>query len=310
MTKILEVIEKLNETQAAIRSLEQAAADYPNLPSVAVNLRSLQQRVEDLESLFEELTHEEYLDVLRYRIFSESDDERLSLPTMAKALGDFQALFTNVYGAIKEGAKQRSRVGADVAAATTFEFGYSFTGSVGFVLALENERLLTDETDLDRTMDVILRMTKAQNSSDIREFAKDLGVAPIRAMYRWVSDHVESRLGADLDWRREHNSRVQLFAQVPELEIVQSAINQTSEETVEEFTALGELLGADASSETFHMQLTDGPEIKGKLTFSVGEDPPVALKRYYQGYFRRATTISYATEEEKTVYFLLALEER
>ncbi len=310
MSKLLETIEKLHETQAAIARLEQAAADYPNLPSVAVNLRSLEQRQKDLESLFEELAHEDYLDVLRYRIFSESDDGRISLPALTNTLGDFQKLFTNVYGAIKGGAKQRSRVGAEIAAATTFEYGYSFAGSVGFVLALQNERLVTEETDLDRTMDVIFRMAKAQDSDDVREFARELGVAPIRAMYKWVSDHVESRLGADLDWRREHNSRVQLFAQVPELEIVQSAINQTSEETVEEFAALGQLMGADATSQTFHMQLTDGPEVKGRLAFNVSENPPLVLKRYYQGSFRRMTTISYATEEEKTVYTLLSVEER
>jgi hypothetical protein len=153
-------------------------------------------------------------------------------------------------------------------------------------------------------------MAKAQDADDVRKFARELGVAPIRAINKWVSDHVDSRLGADLDWRREHNTRVQLLAQVPELEIVQSAIDQSSEEIVEEFTALGQLLGADAASQTFHMQLTDGPEVRGKLAFEVSEEPPVALKRYYQGSFKKMTTISYATEEEKTIYTLMSLEER
>ena len=310
MSKLLETIEKLHETQAAIKKLEQVALNYPDLPSVAVNMRSLQQRQEDLESFFEELAHEEYLDVLRYRVFSESDDTRVSLPALTNTLGDFQKLFTNVYGAIKEGAKQRSRVGAEIVAATTFEFGYSFAGSVGFVFALQNERLLTDETNLDRAMDVIFQMAKAQDSDDIFELAKDLGVAPIRAMYRWVSDHIESGLGADIDWRREHDSRVKLFAQVPELKIVQQAINQTSEEKTEEFSAYGELLGADVSSQTFHMKMPEGLEIKGRLALDVTEDSPVAVPRYYKGSFRKTTTISYATEEEKTVYLLLSLQER
>lgn len=307
MSKLLETINKLHETQATIKKLEQAVADYPNLPSVAVNLRSLQQRQEDLESLFEELTHEDYLDVLRYRIFSESDDGRVSLPALTSALGDFQKLFTNVYSAIRQGAKQRSRVGAEIIAATTFEFGYSFTGSVGFVLALENERLLLGETDLDRTIEVIFQMAKAQDSDDIREFAKDLGVAPIRNMYKWVSDHVESGLGADLEWRREHSSRVHLFAQVPEFEIVRRAIDQTSEETTEEFSAYGELLGLDVDAQSFHVRLREGPEVKGKLAFEVDEDSPIPVPGHYQGSFRKTTTISYATEEENTSYFLLSL---
>lgn len=307
MSRLLETIEKLHETQAAVKRLEQAAAHYPNLPSVAVNLRSLQQRQEDLEALFEELTHEHYLDVLRYRIFSETGDERVSLPALTSTLGDFQKLFTNVYNAIKQGARQRSRAGADIVVATTFEFGYSFTGSVGFVLALENERLLTDETDLDRAMDVIFQMAKAQEPDDIREFAKDLGVAPIRDMYKWVSDHVRSGLGADLDWRREHSSRVHLFAQVPEFEVVQRAINQTSEETTEEFSAYGELLGLDVDTQNFHMRLQEDVEVKGRLAFEVDEESPIPVPGRYRGSFRKMTTISYATEEEKTTYFLLSL---
>jgi hypothetical protein len=49
--------------------------------------------------------------------------------------------------------------------------------------------------------------------------------------------------------------------------------------------------------------------LERRLGFEVNEDSPIVMPRYYQATFRKMTTISYATEEEKTVYFLLSLRE-
>src|SRR4051794_6029534 len=174
MSKLLETIERIQDTQAAIKRLEEAAAKHPDVPSVAASLRSLQKRQRVLETTFSSLADEQWLDVCSYKILPEKEEGSLKLPSLTSALGDFQTLFTLVYDAIKHGAKQHGRATAEAAAATTFSFGYSFTGSVGFVLTLPNERLLTDETDLDRAMSTVFEMAKAENSEQIASFAKEL----------------------------------------------------------------------------------------------------------------------------------------
>jgi len=309
MNRLLNTIDKISATQAEIRELEAAIEQFPDTKSLVLGLRSVERRHEELEAEFRELSHEQFLDVCRYRMFAQEGEQRFTVPALASALADFQSLFSNVYDAIKNGARQRSRTRPEIAAVSTFEFGYSFSGSVGFVLTLPNDRLLTNETDLDRTINTIFEMTKAQESDEILHFAKQLGAAPIRAMYRWVSDHVDSGLGADIGWLREHEVRAELVAQIPELRKVQRAINQTSDESIEEFNAIGELLGADVSTNTFHFKLEEGTDIRGRMELDINEQNTVALPRRYRARIKKVTTISYSTEEERAVYYLTAIVE-
>lgn len=309
MNRLLNTIDKISATQAEIRELESAIEQFPDTNSLVLSLRSVERRREELEAEFRELSHEQFLDVCSYRMFSQEGEQRFTVSALASALADFQSLFSNVYDAIKNGARQRSRTRPEVVAASTFEFGYSFSGSVGFVLTLPNDRLLTNETDLDKAMNTIFEMTKAQESDQVLQFARQLGAAPIRAMYKWVSDHVDSGLGADIGWLREHEVRAALTAQVPELRKVQRAINQTSEESVDEFDVVGELLGADVSTNAFHFKFEEGVEIRGKMEMAIDEEHAVELPRRYRARIRQVTTVSYSTEEEKTAYYLVSLAE-
>jgi hypothetical protein len=100
------------------------------------------------------------------------------------------------------------------------------------MLTLPNDRLLIGDTDLDKAMDTIFNMAKAQDPEQILIYARELGAAPIRAMYKWVSDHENFGLGADINWSREHEVKYQLTAQVPEFQKVRQAIDSSSDETV------------------------------------------------------------------------------
>ena len=307
MSRLLDTVGKLQETQEAIKQVEEAIAKHPEMRSLAVNLRSLERRRRDLESVFERLTNESFLDVCSYRIFSEDDEGRITVPSLASALGDFQSLFSTVYDAIKNGARQRVVHRPEIAAATTFEYGYSFAGSVGFVLTLPNERLLLGDTDLDKTMGTIFDMARARESTEILDYARTLGAAPVRLLYNWATDHVEAGLGADINWQREEHIRSSLFIQVPELEILQQAIDQTSDEKREVFTVQGQLVGADVAGHRFHMKLEDGSEIRGQMSQYTSAERTVELPKRYVAQIEKTTTVKYSTGEEKIVYYLLTL---
>jgi hypothetical protein len=129
-------------------------------------------------------------------MFNASDHYKLS--GYAKALADFQTTFSLTYDALKNGPKQRASLAPEVEAATAFDFGYAYSGSVGVVLTLENERLLLGETLLDETMAVVFSMAKAATASDVAAFAKRLGPPPVRALFRWATEHVAANMGAKL----------------------------------------------------------------------------------------------------------------
>lgn len=306
MNDLLDTVEKLQDTQIAIRHAERTIVEHPDLPSVALSLKSLQERQQALEVNFASLADELWLDVCNYRVLPDKGGG-VTLPSLTDTLAGFQAMVTLVYDALKNGPKQRGRASVEATSATTFGFGYSFTGSVGFALTLPNERLLVDETDLDRAMRTVFEMAQAESSEQIAVFAHELGAAPIRTMYRWATDHVRSGLNVDIDWRREEQVKAGLAIQVPQLENLQHAIAATSDEVEEVFTVTGRLMGARMRSHSFELELDDGNEIRGRMAEGIGAEYSVTLPRRYTAQIRKTTQINYATEEDIVSYYLLSL---
>ncbi len=195
MSVLLEITEKLQDTQAAIHKLEEAISRQPPTPSVIATLSTLEKRQRDLEAQFSELTADQHFDVCSYRLFPDhKEEDRPTLRAFTKTLLDFQTLVTQVYYAKKTGRpRETTHVTAEAASETAFGFGYTFTGSLGVVLTLPNERLLFGETDIDRAIKTVFELVKAESPQQIASHAKELGAAPIRTLYNWVSDQVRSR---------------------------------------------------------------------------------------------------------------------
>jgi hypothetical protein len=306
MSALLEVTAKLQDTQAAISQLERAMAQQPPTPSVFATLSTLEKRRRDLETQFAQITAEQFLDVCSYRLFPESkEQERPTLAALTKTLYDFQALVTQVYAAIKrEIPKPTGHVTAEEVAATQFGFAYTFSGSVGVVLTLPNERLLIGESELDRAIKTVFEMTKADTSAKVQEYARQLGAGPIRTLYKWVSDQVVSGLSSQIEWRRNQEVRTRVIAQWPELESLKQAIEATSEEENEPLTLTGYLVGADFKSRSFHMTFETGPDIRGKMSENIQE---ITWPRIYTAHLTKTTKIYYSADKPVEFYYLESL---
>jgi hypothetical protein len=309
MSALLEIAERLQDTQAAIGRLEKAVAHNPDSPSALLSLNSLRKRQQDLEAQFARVTVTEELDVCSYRLFTSREGERPKLAALTDALSDFQALFSQVYSAVKNGPRERERVSADVLAETSFGFGYTFAGSVGFVLTLPNERLLLGETELDISMRLITEMAQAKTTDEIAAFKKDLGLAPIRTMYRWAEDHAARGLGAQIEWRRAGEVTASLFVQQPELEVLTRTIAQISEKVENEFEIEGQLVGLNSKYKTFHMEVEGVPDIKGRALIDIDAEHQIIFPAFYRARIRTETIVHYSTEKEDVSYFLLSLQE-
>lgn len=308
MSTLLEIAEKLQDTQAAVVRLERTAALNPDSPSVVLSLNSLRKRQQNLEEQFAEIADRLGVDVCSYRMFPEKGGQP-KVKAIANALSDFQTLFTQVYNAVKHGVRERvGRVTAEVLAETSFDYGYSFTGSVGFVLTLPNERLLLGETKLDAAMRIITDLVKAESPEQIAAFKDMLGLAPIRSMYTWAEDHALAGLGADIQWGRQQEVRVQLFVQPPQLEKLRRTIAQTSEKVENEFDIEGWLVGIDVKYRSFHMEVEGLGDIKGKILGEIDPEHTVKLPAFYKAKIRSETIIHYSTDKEEVSYFLVSLE--
>lgn len=301
--EITDITEKLHDTQAEIAHLQGVIARQPNVPpSVLSMLQSFEQRQEQLKAAFAEATNQSHLDVVSYRLFNDIAGPP-TITALANALMRFQTLYTVVYDAL-DGPKKTSRVTANALTATTFTYGYTFAGSVGFVMTLPNDRLLIDGTDLDKAMETLFELAKANSSDQIAEFAKRLGPAPIREMYKWADALVDNGLGADIDWRRENDVRAHLLVQRPELQNLQDAIIETSDDVVKTRRITGMLIGIDVVRHTFRMIFGKSAEIRGRMSESIGK---VEVPQRYTAEIRTTTRINYATENEETSHYLVSL---
>jgi hypothetical protein len=103
---------------------------------------------------------------------------------------------------------------------------------MGFALTIPNERLLMIENNLDETIYTIFELAKAGEPFQVLEFARRLGPAPIRAMYRWALTHDQFGLGVDIEWRRGRDVLAKLFIQRPELQNLHRIIAETSTEKI------------------------------------------------------------------------------
>ena len=148
MTRLLELQENIQDTTAALGQLERALVENPGSRTLGLSGKSLQKRLQVLESEFLAETHSLGVDVCSYRLFGGQKLGRLS--GLTRVLSDFQTLVSVIYDAVKSGTpKRRRRVSVDAATETAFDLGYVFPGSLGVVLTMPNERLLLGESKLD-----------------------------------------------------------------------------------------------------------------------------------------------------------------
>lgn len=305
MTKLLGLQEQLQDTNAAIAALQKEVAKNPSQPSLGAIRRSLEKRQNVLESDFLATAQTIGVDVCSYRSFDEKGTVKAA-PAFA-SIAEFQNAFSVTYDAIKNGRKQTTKIGQQVAQETAFGFGYGFMGSVGFVLTLPNERLLVGETYLDSAMIDVFAMAKAQSPEAVLEFAKRLGVAPINAIYKWADVQTKHRLGADVDWRRGDSVKAKLFVQPQELDRLQDTIDRTSDEETAPVEIDGTLDDVAHSKHTFRMTV-EGGEIHGQFGDAIDPQHTVEIPGLrYRATLEKTTKTVFSTGEVKVSYFLKKL---
>jgi hypothetical protein len=148
-------------------------------------------------------------------------------------------------------------------------------------------------------------MAGATKSEEVAEQAKRVGVASVRKMYRWVGNHVHAAAGADIEWKKGRQSKFRLFAQVPQLQALQAAIEATSEETEETVEMRGTLVGLDVETRKFHMKFPEGEDVKGEMSPAIGTKHTLELPKDYTATVLVKRKIRYSTETEEASYFLL-----
>lgn len=314
MIELAEIREKLELTNEAMARLAQNLREEPDKPGLIANMNSLRIIHKRLEDDFADAARRLGVRVCSYRLFPEGTD-RQSMMGIGKAMVNFQSWLSVVYDAVKRGQpKETMALSNDVLNETMLDFAYSFPGSVGVVLTIPSRDTILGE-HFEETIDVIAQMSKSHTANDLKKYSRKLGVAPIKAMYRWADELVESDLGADIEWSGKTAERKRLLIQKPELTALRAVIGATSDERSEIYTKTGTMEGFDVKAHSFHFEYKGEKgrviSVFGKYNEAIESALPLPVKvpGKYKVTIQKSVRTKYSTEEDDTKELLLKLEQ-
>jgi hypothetical protein len=307
MSDLIDIREKIEDTHAVIAKVRVDLANEPRDDRSAMLLRSLEKRLESLESTFRKIANAGQIEVCSYRLIRDSDDSSFPIAAVGDTLKNFQTWLTVVFDAIETGPKKRSRPSIDVVKETTLDFAYTYPGSLGVVFTVPNQRDLFDKSNIDQAIDAMFKMLQVNRPAELADFAKAYGISAIHRMYDWASNHANYSVSADIKWRRGETIRNEILIQSREAANLCGLIDAASDIESHPLSVTGELVGLDVVTRSFHMRFPDADDIKGQLADSFvyrGE----RLNLHYRVQLTRDTVTHYATEEEKKLDYLVSLE--
>ena len=306
MSNVLEIQDKLRENTELIAQLEKSLATHQS-KAVAASLRSLYKLNHVYQEEFKVAAAIDLVDVVRYRIFDGTERPTMSL--VGKALDYFQNLYTILYAAASTGKpKDTAHLNLESVNTTAFEFAYTYPGSLGFVFTLPNERLLFGETYLDAAMRDLFLMSRVQNVESVKDLARRLGLAPIRAIYKWLSALSASNVGVGIEWKKDEETKNVLILQPAEIDALRSIIDQTSDLQIGDSEMIGTLVAFDTKSRTFKLDpIDEGSTIRGTIGDSAELPSLVSIPEKYRAIIQTKTRVHYATEQPEISHRLLSL---
>jgi len=304
MNELQELQRELQEAAAAIARAERSVVAHPHVPSTGATLRTIRKRHEKLEGRFLAIANAMGLDVCSYRI-ELPDSQRATIAGMTSVLSSFQKVFTSVYDSVVNGPKKNAKAGADVIKATALEFAYTFPGSLGIMMTLDNERLLLPETDLDVAMKKTLELITYDNPSQIQRAVVNVGLPAVRLAYQWAYENAKAGYGADIAWQRGGVPKFEVRIQTQEISRLASVIKGATAK--EEVALVGDLLRVSLPDRTFQMAV-EGKTIQGSFEDAISQSNPVQLPRRYRAVLNVQEKIVSESGEDEITYFLLRLE--
>ncbi len=309
MSKVLEVQDRLRENVDIIARLEKSLAAHHS-SSTAASLRSLYKLHYVYEAEFREAASAELVDVVNYRLFEAGKSFTIAL--VGGAMSSFQALYSILYSAIvSKRPKDTAHLTPEVVSSTALEFAYAKPGSVDLVFTMPNERLLFGESNLDAAMANVFQFARSGSTEQIKSLALQFGLAPIRALYKWVSVLAGSEVGTEIQWRKDEEVKRCLLLQPAEIIELKRLLDRTSDLEVDENGIPGTLHAFDDKRYTFALAPDDGTDIiRGTIANSAELPTEVTIPMSYVARIRTTTKVRYAIEQQEITHELLKLSPR
>jgi hypothetical protein len=286
-----------------IALLESKLAANPDDRKLRLQLANAKKRASKSEEYFLSSLEDRGIDVVNYRIEQPADE--YTIIGIAKSLLSFQNSLTAVYDAVTSGPKERATYSQAVRQKTLLEFGYSYPGSRGFVLTVNNNRNLLGG-DLDEAVDTLNEFFEISNTDDAIDASRKLGLGAISELYKWVDVNSQWNNSVDLNWKQSNARITGRFVTSEKFSFIRDLFARAEERIEDIIDFSGILVGLDVHRKTFHITEPEGESIKGKFSPDYHGEPLTVPGRY-KAKLRQITVKTPATGKTVTTHELISL---
>jgi hypothetical protein len=304
MSALRAVLDRLNDIEGTIAQLEGKSTPETAF-AYRMTLRSLENRREDLRNELNEITKRDFVEICDYRIIPEGPLS-FAISGVTGALHEFQDLVSILFGADPQKPRQRARVDIATSEKTRFDFGFAYSGSLGIVLTVENERLIGIESNLDLAIRAAFDLISAKSGDDIKAAAVQYGPPVVRKLYAWSKIQRDYDLSADIKWKRGDEIRNNVLVQAKESAEVCRLIESKSDINDEPLDVIGNLVGFNVAARRFAFEFADGELINGTFDKSFEMAQRLVPGRYSAHLIKRSV-IHYTIEKDDVSWILSRL---
>ncbi|QTH20229.1 hypothetical protein HRJ34_18010 [Rhizorhabdus wittichii] len=242
--------------------MEFALRSDPANERLALGLGSAQRRAARSQELLERFAATGSIDLIRYRLISGSDI--YAVEAVADSVHAFQRSFTGAADFLKAGPKAKAKYSREIEAKTRLNFAYTYPGSLGIVLAVENERDLL-KGELDEVIDVFSEFLDVSDSDAAVDASRHLGPALVTQLCRWVDVNAKWETAVDLVIKRPDGVQRGQFIEKNRFFDLSTIFHNAKDEEPNTFDAKGILVGLDIEIGKFHLVVPGGESFQGGL---------------------------------------------
>ena len=305
-----EIFESLNDLEATITDYRRNSSTLDSIAS-SLALKSLERRRDELKLALEALSERSLIDVCDYELMP-SREGRYPIKHVGQTISRFQDAVTAFFAAIKDN-KPKTNItnNLEIIAASTLNYGYSYSGSLGIVMYAFNEELLPNGSTLDQAVHEVLSLTSETDLVAVKEKADRFGKAAIRSFYSWTKAQTDAGMALDIKWKRGSEVKEGKVIQPEQLHVIQDIIKMAGDtretpEVVQGLLVALNLTGRGYFKIVFPDESRD--EISGSLDEDFNRRETHELPHNYEAVLIRSLKSTlYTDDDDKPTWRLVAL---
>jgi hypothetical protein len=299
------VADRAKKVFASVARLEQVLEENPNDRATELNLMAMRKLAAQARDELELLAKYNRIEICQYRLIPVFD-VGYNVGSVGKVLTEYQNLFSQIFDALRNGAKNNVGVGRESAEQSSLEFGYTYSGSLGFTLLSKSKRDFFEGT-LDQTIATLFDIINLRDETSVRRVARHLGKAVVKRAHDWSRVNVDGGFSVDVRWKLSDGRILGEVVDRSRMIEMISSISATSDKRTRTIDVIGFLLAVSLPKRTFQITVPEGEVFIGQFGDNILL-PELTVGMLYRAKIEVSEITFYSTETDRVSYRLLSIE--